>query len=293
MQNEIKNHVSFSELKNWMDCPYRHKLIYIDKIKIDDSESHYLHYGTILHQTIENFLFTKEMKIEEAVFKLTEAWSTHGFDSSDYITNMKLKADSAGWNYVHGDLNNHISWAKNCLSNLKDFLDENFGDWEMIKVEEQLYENTIHKIFLDDHLKFKGFIDAILKSKIKDKRGKIKEKYWILDWKTASARGWAPDKIQDIKTWAQLAFYKKIWSNRELKDFKNIGCAFILLKKTAGKNPLKRIDISVGPKAIEKIDKSLSQFVNMQRNKFYIKNMKNCKFCEYKNTAYCTTKGSI
>lgn len=288
-----KNHVSFSELKNWMDCPYRHKLLYIDNIKIDDNESHYLHYGSILHQTIENFLFTKFMDIDSMKQKLKEAWDKHGFDSQEYIDKMKSKANSAGWNYVHGSLNDHISWAQNCLINLNSFLDDNFGNWEMIHVEEQLFEETNHKLHFEENLKFKGFIDAILKSKKIDKKGKIKEKYWILDWKTSNARGWSTEKIQDIKTWAQLAYYKKLWSKREIKDFKNIGCSFILLKKTKGKNPIKKIDVSIGPKAIEKIDKVLSNHVNMRKNNFYIKNMKNCKFCEFKNTEFCSSKGEI
>ena len=29
--SEIKR-ISFSELKNWKECPHRHKLIYVDKL---------------------------------------------------------------------------------------------------------------------------------------------------------------------------------------------------------------------------------------------------------------------
>ena len=31
--HEKRNHISFSELKIWNECPYKHKLVYIDKIK--------------------------------------------------------------------------------------------------------------------------------------------------------------------------------------------------------------------------------------------------------------------
>ena len=33
-----KKHVSFSELRTWLDCPYQHKLTYIDKIELEDND---------------------------------------------------------------------------------------------------------------------------------------------------------------------------------------------------------------------------------------------------------------
>ena len=40
MKKELKNawptgkpHISFSEIKQWKECPYRHKLAYVDKIE--------------------------------------------------------------------------------------------------------------------------------------------------------------------------------------------------------------------------------------------------------------------
>ena len=50
-----KPHVSYSEVRTWKECPYRHKLTYIDKIESDDP-SQYLDYGVILHEHLENFL---------------------------------------------------------------------------------------------------------------------------------------------------------------------------------------------------------------------------------------------
>ena len=29
----MKQHISYSELKMWADCPRKHKLVYIDKLK--------------------------------------------------------------------------------------------------------------------------------------------------------------------------------------------------------------------------------------------------------------------
>ena len=37
-----KPHISFSEIKQWKECAYRHKLTYIDKIDVFE-DSPYLH----------------------------------------------------------------------------------------------------------------------------------------------------------------------------------------------------------------------------------------------------------
>jgi ATP-dependent exoDNAse (exonuclease V) beta subunit len=285
----IKKHVSFSELKTWIECPYKHKLAYIDNIKIE-KESHYLDYGTILHATIEHFLKTKEMNIESAMMLIDETWAAKGFDSPEYIKQHTENAEAARWKYTHSDVEEHKSWARNNLSSLASFLEEQFGEWEFVSAEENLFEPTGHQIDGED-FSFKGFIDAIIKSKKPDARGKIKTKYWILDWKTASAGGWALEKQQDIKTWGQLAFYKKYWTAKNALGTQDVGCAFILLKKTAkDKKSLSRIDVSVGPKTIEKVEKPLNRFIMSRGKSLAIKNKMSCRFCDFRGTIHCDSK---
>ena len=51
-------HISYSELKNWTECTWRHKLIYIDKINVFQGTEHTC-YGTAVHETVENMLLGK------------------------------------------------------------------------------------------------------------------------------------------------------------------------------------------------------------------------------------------
>jgi len=287
MSDGIKKHVSFSELRTWLDCPYQHKLTYIDKIELEDNESHYLDYGSILHNTIEAWLNGGPLDIDDCETKLRAAWAEKGFDSPKYIQRLTENAEAARWKYKHSDLEEHVSWARNTLSGLPEWMDEQFGDWECVSAEEQLYEPTEHELN-GEQFNFKGFIDAIILSRKADKRGKIKEKYWIIDWKTARAGGWSIQKQQDLKTWGQLAFYKKYWSLREEKPLKDIGCAFVLLRKTAkpGRS-LSRLDVSVGPKTIEKVDKKLASFVASRTSEMALKNRFSCRFCDYRGTEHC------
>ena len=53
-----KPHVSFSEVRIWKECSWKHKLMYIDKV-LDFEAGIYTEYGSILHETIELFLLTK------------------------------------------------------------------------------------------------------------------------------------------------------------------------------------------------------------------------------------------
>ena len=51
----VREHVSFSEIKNWKECPYRHKLMYIDGIQTYENNP-YAEFGTVVHDSIENYL---------------------------------------------------------------------------------------------------------------------------------------------------------------------------------------------------------------------------------------------
>ena len=48
-------HISFSEIKNWAECPWRHKLLYVDKLDVR-SGNEYSAFGTAVHDTVEKML---------------------------------------------------------------------------------------------------------------------------------------------------------------------------------------------------------------------------------------------
>jgi hypothetical protein len=48
-------HISYSELKNWSECTWRHKLIYLDRIESFQGSEHTC-YGTAVHDTVEHML---------------------------------------------------------------------------------------------------------------------------------------------------------------------------------------------------------------------------------------------
>ncbi len=273
-----KPHVSYSEVRNWKECPWRHKLTYIDKI-VKDDPSPYLSYGTALHDGIENFLKTKTMDVQSVLDKITKEWEEKGFDSEEWIKSQADYRKSQGWRpKSHDYLPAWLEWATNSLEELPAFLDSEFDEWSVINAEEQLYE------FVDGYdIFFKGFIDALLKVKIKGK-----DFYYVIDWKTAGDKGWYASKRRDILTWAQIALYKSFWMRKNGYDTKQVKCGFVLLKRGAkAGSTCELVKVSVGPKAEENALSIVRSMVKSVRRGIFLKNRQSCLFCEFKSTSHC------
>jgi len=273
-----KPHVSYSEIRVWKECPFRHKLTYINKISTDEP-SPYLSYGTAVHEALENFLKTKEMDASIALDMIRSEWEKHGFDSKEWIAAQADYRKSQGWKpKAHNYVDEWLEWAENCLSEIPAFLDNEFDEWETVSAEEELYE------FVEGYdIFFKGFIDALLKVKIKGK-----EYFYVLDWKTAGDKGWYASKRRDILTWAQIALYKSFWMRKNDFDTKQVKCGFVLLKRGAkAGSTCELVKVSVGPKAEENALSIMRSMVKTVRRGIFLKNRNSCMFCEFKGTKDC------
>jgi hypothetical protein len=274
-----KAHVSFSEVKLWKECPWRHKLIHIDKISIQEPNQH-LHYGTTVHSCIEHFLKTRELKIEESLAELDLIWNQNGFDSEEFILTQVKRAKKDNWNYKHSFLPEWKQSLINCVEALPYFMEENFGQWKVIDAEHELME-SIKGI---ENINFKGFIDAIILSKLPNGKKKV----WILDWKTASPRGWSVEKQRDFMMQAQLMLYKSFWSDKLQLASKDVALAFVLLKKNTKKEKcIQLVKVSAGPDSMEKAQKLVRSAITGIQNGIKLKNRDSCKFCEFRGTEHC------
>lgn len=275
-----KSHVSFSEVKMWKECPWRHKLVHVDKLLVEEPNQH-LHYGTVVHNCVEHFLKTKQLIVEESVAELERIWNLHEFDSEEFINKQVLRAKRDGWNYTHSPLIEWQNSIRNCMLALPKFMDDNFGDWKTIDAEHALME-SIQGV---EGINFKGFIDAIILSRLPNG----KKKAWILDWKTASPRGWSPDKQRDFLMQAQLMLYKSFWIEKMNLASKDVGLGFVLLKKnTKTEKCIQLINVSAGPDSMEKAQKLVRSAINGISSGLKIKNRESCKFCEFRGTEHCT-----
>ena len=276
-----KPHISYSEVKIWKECAWRHKLSYIDGVDLGKPSQH-LVYGTMVHSCVEHFLINRSLgdRLEKLEVEMRDEWTRLGFDTLAFIEEQTQRAKKQGWSYTHNSFGDWLSWAKTSVEAVPDFLEATFPGWELVSAEEPLYEEITNK-----SIKFKGFIDAIIKVPVKND----KYKYWILDWKTASPRGWSLEKKRDFMMHAQIALYKSFWGKKNSISYKDIKTGFILLKKGVSKNKsCQLIDVSTGPSALEKSSKLVSNMISTVSKNMYLKNRNSCKYCDFSGTSHCT-----
>lgn len=269
-----KPHVSFSEVKHWKECPYRHKLLYIDKIE-NSEPSPFLDFGTAVHEGCENIIEGKELPREKLLTNIREAWKKYDFDNPEWI------ARQPDWyKKSYAPLDEWCQWAENMWDEVVPFLDKEFPGWQIHKAEEDLYEPIAGK-----SISFKGFIDGVIK--VPKKRGSGHE-YWIIDWKTAGKGGWRSEKKQDFLMQLQLVLYKYYWAQKHDIPHNQIRCAFVTLGRGAKKGKVcQLVKVSAGPKTLAKGVKVLNSMITGVNRKFYLKNRESCKYCPYHNTEHC------
>ena len=260
MNIEIKR-ISFSELKNWKECPWRHKLIYIDKLPHFEGNE-YTAFGTAIHEVCEKTIPEQKQEpyevFEESFSNLLEEMKESGIEINlQLITEMKEQAKPI---------------CKQVLPAVK----KHFGDFKVISVEEEILEPITEFDSYDTN--FKGFIDMVIQTK--------DERYHIIDWKTCSW-GWSRDKKSDPMTTYQLTYYNYYFSKKHNIDPKRIDTYFVLLKRTAKKENVEILRVTSGSKKTQNSLKVLQNAVINIEKENYVKNRLNCKYCKFYKTENC------
>lgn len=272
-----KYHVSYSEVNTICGtdgCGWKHKLKYVDGHEEPDNE--HTTYGRAIHSALEEWLlegdsvwFDWDARIEQCQAEVKQVFSEVGFKPSE----TELEKD---W----------ISPVETMLTQVPNWMNETFSGWVPIAAEIQLFE------IIEGHTNkwFKGFVDALIRVPKKPRKGSKKPAtgytYWVLDWKTTSW-GWDMRKKQDKFKRMQLALYKHYLSIKLGIPLEDIKCGFVLLKRTAKKENLELLEVSVGDKTREEAVGLVSNCVSMISKKLWLKNRNSCRFCEFKGTELC------
>ena len=162
----MKEHISYSELKIWAECPFKHKVIYIDKQK-GFQGNEYTAFGSSIHALCEN-----------AVQGLLDSPDYDDFFDESFDRELEQLAET------REDLVEQMrSQAKTITPQIMPALEKYFEEYKVFSVEEKLFQK-INDFSLDKY-KFKGYIDLVVKTP--------DGKYHVIDWKTCSW-GWDRDK---------------------------------------------------------------------------------------------------
>ena len=257
------SHISYSELKEWTVCPWKHKLNYIDRINEFKGNEHTA-FGTAMHTVCEN-LILKTASNAEKLFD--EEFAKNLLSIKEKDSNIVFKKVLVEQMRTQGaQLTKHILPAVRAY----------FGKFELISVEEELY------VPINEERNFKGFIDLVVQTD--------DGKYHIIDWKTCSW-GWDNRKKSDKMITYQLTLYKQFWCQKHDVNLQDATTHFALLKRTAKNNQVELFKVTSGARKTQNALKLLNKAIyNIQKSNF-IKNKLSCHgrygLCEYYKTKHC------
>jgi hypothetical protein len=257
----MSEHISFSELKIWTECAYKHKLAYLDEVqKFKGNE--YTAFGTAVHDTCEKSLISEEAINQAEYF------------NSRFVEELKLLREDGV--ELRGPIISDMRTQGSLLVELAlPALKSYFGDYEVFSAEEKLYEPV------DEDMNFKGYIDLVLKTP--------DGKYHVIDWKTCSW-GWDSRKKADRMTTYQLTLYKSYFAKKHNIDPKNIETHFALLKRTAKRGQVEIFRVTSGAKKTENSLNLLNKAIYNIKNRNHVKNRLSCTSgygCEFYKTEFC------
>tara|TARA_R100001082_G_scaffold111209_1_gene94074 strand:- start:584 stop:1372 length:789 start_codon:yes stop_codon:yes gene_type:complete len=260
------SHISFSELKIWEECSYKHKLSYIDKISTFNGNEHTA-FGKAVHSVCEAKLLNPNID-EKALFKekfLEEVLALSDEIKEDLDKSFVKQLQEQGSRLVPVVLPGLIG---------------HFGkEFELISVEEQLLEPI--EEFPKDY-DFKGFIDLVIKTP--------DGKYHIIDWKTCSW-GWKAERKSDTITTYQLTLYKHFFAKKHNIDCKNIKTHFALLKRARANDQVEIFEVTSGNIKTNNAINLLTKALYNIDKKNCVKNRLACKtpfgWCEFYKTKHC------
>jgi hypothetical protein len=258
LYGQLKEHVSFSELRLFNECEWKWLLLKVFGLRADD-RSFQMEFGKAAHSGME-------VLYAPATLHDVQAATRHALSLYDAsLAEMEPTL--------------HPSDLKEARR-IRDFLPRFYEDClacpelqgiKTLRSELQLMEPIERTDGLA--LKFKGFIDITFVKQLKRKTV-----IYIADFKTCQW-GWPAKKFQDIEVISQILLYKHFFCKMTGADPKNVSVAFILLKKRPKEGDLTVSveKISAGPKATQHALDYMQRAITGMHSYSYEKDFGACK----------------
>ena len=279
--------VSYSQYNQWITCPYKWKLNYVDELGTYTDSIHTL-FGTSMHEVLQTYLtvmYNDTIKMADALpldKMLLHRMKTNYTDIMKNNGGVEFctQADMEEF-YQHGLL--ILDWFKKKRGNY--FSKKSY---ELVGIEVPIEYKLL------DGIKFIGYVDVIIYDKFRDK-------YKIIDIKT-STMGWNKYQKADKSKTDQLLLYKQFYGAQHDIPLDKIEVEYFIVKRklyTKVDFPQRRVQTFTpanGKPSINKVMNNLNQFINesfidgeYNMEHTYIKqpSKKNCRFCEFNQTKHC------
>ena len=279
--------ISYSQYNQWVTCPYKWKLNYIDELG-EYSDSIHTLFGTSMHEVLQTYLtvmYNDTIKTADALpldKMLLHRMKTNYTDIMER-NGGEVFCEQHDMNefYQHGLT--ILEWFKKKRANY--FSKKGY---ELVGIEVPIdYE-------LPSGFKFIGYMDVVLHDTVRDR-------YKIIDIKT-STMGWNKYMKADKNKTDQLLLYKQFYGAEKDISLDKIDVEYFIVKRKLYEKvdfPQRRVQTfspASGKPSINKVMNNLNQFINesfiggeYNNNHTYIKqpSKKNCRFCEFNQTKHC------
>ena len=279
--------ISYSQYNQWVTCPHKWKLNYIDELRQFTDSIHTM-FGTSMHEVLQTYLtvmYNDTAKMADAL--PLDKMLLHRM-KTNYTDIMQrnggevfCEQDDMEEFYQHGL--NILDWFKK-----KRGMYFSKRGYELVGVEVPI------KYDISEGIKFIGYMDVVIYDTVRDK-------YKIIDIKT-STMGWNKWAKADKNKTDQLLLYKQFYGAQNDIPLDKIEVEYFIVKRklyTKVDFPQRRVQTfspANGKPSINKVMNNLNQFIdesfiggeyNMEH--IYRKNpsKKNCRFCEFNQTEYC------
>jgi len=257
LYGQLKEHVSFSELKLFNECQWRWLLRKVMGHDVID-RSFQMDFGKAVHSGME-VLYSPDGTVEKAT-----AHALAMYDEALGTLQLTHPSDIAEATRIRDSI---PQFYRDCL------VSPELKGITTLRSELALMLPINRTDGLE--LKFKGFIDIVF---VKKTPGGKKTVIYIADFKTCQW-GWPRDKLGDISVTAQILLYKHFFCKLTGADPKNVKTAFILLKKKPRKDDItvQVLDVSPGPKMVSHAIEWMQQTITDMHRYDYEQNYNACR----------------
>ena len=279
--------ISYSQLSMFSECPQRWKLNYIDKITESEPSIHLL-FGTAMHEVIQTWLEVMYHDSVKNANKLNLEQRLH-----DKMMEL-FKRDKEFYQKDPCTLEEMREFFQDGVDIL-DFIKKRRADYFSKRGYKLIGCEVPIEVDLKKNVKIVGYLDLV----ILDERT---DTITIYDIKT-STRGWNKWMKKDENKTQQLLLYKQFYAKQYNHPIDKIEVEYFIVKRKLWEEamfPQKRVQKfspASGTVSMNKVAKRLNTFLDLafndegeriSENIIPTPSKKACKWCEFKNTQYCS-----
>ena len=279
--------ISYSQLSMFSECPLRWKLNYIDKLRVSEPSIHLL-FGTAMHEVIQNWLEVMYNDSVKNANKLNLEQRLH-----DKMMEL-FQHDKEVYGKNPCTLEEMKEFFQDGVEIL-DFLKKKRGEYFSKRGYKLIGCEVPIEVDLKKNIKMVGYLDLVILDEITNT---LK----IYDIKT-STMGWNKWMKKDENKTQQLLLYKQFYAKQYNHPVDKIEVEYFIVKRKLWEKamfPQKRVQKfspASGTVSMNKVAKRLNAFLDLafndegnriSENIIPTPSKKACKWCEFKNTEYCS-----